>query len=471
MNYIHKYIIAGLLILSTLTMNSCKKWLDVQPADRFTEETVFSKPNGFSETLNGIYLDIGKPKLYGANMTSTTLDIFAQRYNVYKQHKLEKYQQYDFNDKDVKSTIDQIWSTAYVNVLNINKFIQALDTYPNILDKQTDSLFRGEAYALRAYIQFDILRLFGPVYNIDSTGIAIPYYEQGGTKVNDLLPANEVINKVVADLQTAEKLLQNDPIVKAGIVKTSVTDYLNYRNYRMNYFATKGLQARVYQYRNDKVSALAAAKKVIDNAQKFPWTTSAILSNKKNPDRIFSSEVLFGIQSMDLYSTWRDFFSPELEDDKILASHPTRLINTFENNENDYRYIPNWLNVQIKGKQYRTFYKYSEVDPVSLDFRFVVPLLRLSEMYYIATECTDDLSYLNTVRNNRNLIGLPKTATIKSEIQKEYQKEFYGEGQLWFYYKRTKATSIPNPLSASGSMNMNAANYVLPLPLSEISPR
>ena len=31
---------------------------------------------------------------------------------------------------------------------------------------------------------------------------------------------------------------------------------------------------------------------------------------------------------------------------------------------------------------------------------------------------------------------------LKNEIFKEYQKEFYGEGQLWYYYKRTLAPTI-----------------------------
>jgi len=469
MNYINKYITTGLLSFCILTLISCKKWLDVPPVDRFTEDNVFSTPNGFSEVLNGIYLSIGKPKLYGANMTSTTVDIFAQRYST--RDSLLQYQLYNFGDKKVKATIDDTWSTAYVNVLNINKFIRSLDQYPNVLDKETEDLFRGEAYALRAFLQFDMLRLFGPIYASDSLKTSIPYYTDASTKVMDILPANEVMKKVIADLQTAEKFLANDPIIKSGVIKTSQKNHLNYRNYRMNYFAVKGLQARSYLYRGDRVSALAAAKQVIDNTQKFPWITANILSNKRNPDRVFSTELLFGIQAMDLYNTYRDFFSPELIEDLILAPLPTRLSSTYENNENDYRNNPNWIQTNIKGKAYKTFIKYADIEPVSLDFRYIVPLLRISEMYYIATECTNDIKYLNIVRNNRNLVDLPNTVAVGSELQKEYQKEFYGEGQLWFFYKRLNLKSIPNASSSSGTINMNANKYVLPLPLSELNPR
>ncbi|MNH22751.1 SusD family protein [compost metagenome] len=96
-------------------------------------------------------------------------------------------------------------------------------------------------------------------------------------------------------------------------------------------------------------------------------------------------------------------------------------------------------------------------------------------MYYIAAESASDnvtaFSYLNTVRNNRGLLDVPQTASFGDELQNEYTKEFFGEGQLWFYYKRKKASMIfpfGNPYQP---VFLNAAKYVFPLPLSETSPR
>jgi hypothetical protein len=68
-------------------------------------------------------------------------------------------------------------------------------------------------------------------------------------------------------------------------------------------------------------------------------------------------------------------------------------------------------------------------------------------------------------------LNLPGTATLTAELQKEYQKEFFGEGQLWYYYKRRNLSPIPNPTVASGNITMNATKYVFPLPLSELTPR
>lgn len=463
--------ITGLCVL--MTCMSCKKWLDVQPQDKFTENQVFSTVNGISEALNSIYLDIAKTKLYGANLNSTTLDIFAQRYNVMSLHNLENFQQYKYGEKNVRDQMDLIWTSAYVNVVNANKFIGNLDTYKGVLDAKTDSLFRGEAYALRAMLQFDMLRMFGPIYSTaDSTKMAIPYYTEAGTNVSDIMPANQAIQKVILDLKKSESLLAGDPIRTIGVSKVNLKNYLTYRNYRVNYFAVKGLQARVYLYRGDKVSALAAAKEVINNSSKFPWITPGqILSDKANPNRVMTTEVLFGLLSLDLYDNYRAYFAPDLVDRTILAPLDARLKTTFENNENDYRYNPNWMFTGIGGKSYKTFFKYADIANVKLDYRFVISLLRLSEVYYIAAEAEQNVAYLNTVRNNRGLLDLPANANLNTELQKEYQKEFFGEGQLWFYYKRRNVTSIPNPLSASGNITMNASKYVVPLPLSETTPR
>jgi hypothetical protein len=49
------------------------------------------------------------------------------------------------------------------------------------------------------------------------------------------------------------------------------------------------------------------------------------------------------------------------------------------------------------------------------------------------------------------------------EIAKEYIKEFYAEGQLFFYYKRLG--TLPVPRSA---VTMTAQTYVFPLPDNEI---
>jgi hypothetical protein len=102
-----------------------------------------------------------------------------------------------------------------------------------------------------------------------------------------------------------------------------------------------------------------------------------------------------------------------------------------------------------------------------------IPLIRLPEMYYIAAECggpSEGLSFLNAVRESRALHDLPPgmdDLTFQNEIFKEYQKEFYCEGQLFYYYKRL---NMPYMLEYDNVTQIPTGGgvYVLPLPASEI---
>ncbi|MEG2556778.1 MAG: hypothetical protein RSA53_11915, partial [Odoribacter sp.] len=79
-------------------------------------------------------------------------------------------------------------------------------------------------------------------------------------EVRPLLPANEVYEKIKADLKAAESYLQkSDPIITEGAL-FSIGGYdgndMRYRNLRMNYFAVQALLARVALYCDEKPLAL-----------------------------------------------------------------------------------------------------------------------------------------------------------------------------------------------------------------------
>ncbi|MDQ0636726.1 hypothetical protein QF042_000291 [Pedobacter sp. W3I1] len=469
-NYIKLFITAVVL---SLLFGGCKKFLNVQPEDKVLETQVFSNKNGINTALNGLYINLAKADLYGENLTLSTVEVLAQRYNVSSTHNLYKIATYAYADKPASTKFDAIWTQAYSNILNINSFLENLEKYKGVLDEKTESLYKGEALAMRAFLHFDLLRLYGPKYNsVDSTKQSIPYYENSQSKINPLLPANQVMQKVLSDLLSADALLKNDVIITLGVNPPPLNgdvDFVNNgRNYRLNYYAVKGLLARVYLYRGDKVSALAAAKLVIQQADKFKWTTTTnALSEKVNPDRVFTSEMIFGVMNTQLYNSYLTIFDPSVTDANILAPAATRLTTVFESNESDYRYNLNWQIPSTGIKSYRTFYKYADVVDKAKTFRFTVSLLKISEMYYIAAECepvaADGINQLNIVRFNRGLTNLATTANVNTELQKEYQKEFFGEGQLFYYYKRRNVTSVGN---GTGSGNITIVP-VVPLPLSE----
>lgn len=470
-NYIK---LLALALTCVVMLGSCKKFLNVQPEDKVLETQLFSTKQGIQSVLNGLYIALSKSDSYGDNLTLSTIEILGQRYNIPSTHNLYKIANYTYLEEPSAGRLEKIWTSSYANILNVNSFLENLEKYKGTVDEQTEAIYKGEALAMRAYLHFDLLRLFGPRYStVDSTKQSLPYYEETKISINPLLPANEFMVKVIADLKKAEELLKNDAIVTSGVgqvASNESADFLkNNRNYRLNYFAVKGIQARVFMYRGDKVSASAAAKSVIAKASVFPWTTVAnALSEKTNPDRIFSTEMIFGLLNTQLYNRYTALFDPANTDANILAPLPARLSTVYESNESDYRFNLNWQTSTTGLKTYKTFYKYADIVDKTKVFRFTIPLLKISEMYYIAAECEPNAAdginnYLNVVRFNRGLANLATTVNINTELQKEYQKEFYGEGQLFYYYKRRNVTSIPN-----GSSTANiTVNYTIPIPLSE----
>ena len=97
-------------------------------------------------------------------------------------------------------------------------------------------------------------------------------------------------------------------------------------------------------------------------------------------------------------------------------------------------------------------------------------MIRITEMYYIAAECSDDMELLKTVRRERNMTA-DMLGDLRTELTKEYRKEFWAEGQLFFYYKRINASSIPNGNAPSGNVSLNSSKYMIPLPKSELDMR
>lgn len=462
-----------LLTVMLFLLSSCKKWLQVQPEDQSTDEQLYSSAASIGEVMNGIYLQMASSDIYGKNLTLDKLDVFAGRY--YGLSINSPYYYYNartYTNTTVKATIASIWATMYATIGNVNLFIANLNKYgAQHLDQATLNQYYGAAYGLRAFMHFDLLRMFGPVYSSGTSGtIAIPYYTTYDSKTQDILPAATVISKIQTDLDTAETLLAGDPVMSSSSIA-------NQNNYRFNYYAVKALEARVYQWIGDKERALAAAKSVIAAQDKFSWVTLSKLTSNDDPDRKFFSETIFNVFNNSLYDIYNAIYSSDLTASSILATGEGNQVDAvFESNQADYRYVYSWPYPSSGSVSFRTFVKYKDISNPDSDTtynsRFAIPLMRISEMYYIAAESETDndnaLNYLNTVRHQRGLASdISDYSLLANELTKEYQKEFYGEGQLWYYYKHTGATSIASPNSSTGSESVALSEYVFPLPDAE----
>ncbi|WPO78900.1 RagB/SusD family nutrient uptake outer membrane protein [Flavobacterium sp. KACC 22761] len=476
--YLNK--ISFLLIVS-FTAVGCSDFLDVVPQDKILESQLYNSEKGVQNVHNGLYLQLASNNLYGKQLTMDAVEILGQQYNMTSYPDKAQISTYAYAEKVAKTTFSNIWETAFTTILSANKFLESIDEHAGVISAEKADMLKGEAIAIRAMLHFDMLRLYGPIYKVAPADPGIPYYDKYAPTNNPILPAKDVIVKVLADLDQALVLLANDPILTTGkYIGSGAFDGNTYysvnRGNRMNYLAVKCLKARVLLYAGDKTGASTIANEVINFTKSntlFPWTPFLEATNAANPDRIFFSENFFSISDYTLYTKQKDLFDSSLADDKIYAPLLVRINAVFESNDNDYRSLPSWKIPIVGGKTQKTFYKYEDVTDKTKVFRFQIPMFKLSEMYLIAAETSTvpatGISYLNTLRFNRGLTNLAATAVLTTEVTKEYKKEFIGEGQLFFYYKRINSTAIPNGSATSGNVTMSAVQYVVPMPDSEIN--
>lgn len=460
-------LVLGLLMLQNL---SCKKFLEVQPRDYMFEEEAFSSKKGVESVLNGLYFSLADTLSYGNMLTLDVTERMAQYYT----NRIN-------NTAEVASTeiplFASIWKKNYQTILGVNTFCDKLKA-PNfsVLPAEERNILLGEAYGLRAFLHFDMLRLFGPVYVKSPSALAIPYARKSGSEVLPLSTANTVVTELLKDLDSALVLLDKDPVRTKGPDKVAGSGesigYFTNRHRRMNYFAVKALSARVLLYAGKRAEAWQAVSSMLSQADTFfPWQTEQELAK----DPMMSKETFFGIENRKLYDYYRQMFSPLLRDAVINTPKPPRLDGIYNPNSTDLR-LKYWFKIGVEGdKNYKVFIKHSNVTITDQAIRYYQPLIRKSELYLIAAESAPDLQqgyfYLNVLRANRGLPAIAyqpgsTTADLISVISAEYEREFIGEGQTFFMFKRLNASEITDVTGWWTNM-MTDLQYVPALPQEE----
>lgn len=474
-------------IICCTLLSSCNNWLEVKPYDKISEGELLQSEEGYQKILNGVYIDLNTDALYGKTLSVEMIEVMGGAYaigtdaSVWGNYK--DLANYEYATEYWRERLDATWNKAYALILNCNNILQNIDAQQNLFSDGNYYIVKGEAMALRAMLHFDMLRLFGPVYSKDSDKEAIPYYIKQTNTPEEILTARQVAEKVVTDLEEARTLLANDPVRTKGTQMSSSTDgssnFLRYRALRLNYYAVEALLARVQLYIGNKSEAYKYATDVIKAADAgiFPFVDKSLVTGSPaDPDRIFSSEILFALTNTSRGKLFSNYFDPsrlpnyvfrmdnDLMDKRIFGGAATT-----GGYQDDYRYRMEWV---ATGSN-RYFYKYRDMQASGSIKNTMIPMLRLGEMYLIAAESQSEnlsagVSLINTLRRNR---GVSSLQTLTPDLLKnEYIRELYGEGQLFYLYKRLYSDIIT---SATASKNPKASDkvFVLPMPDSETENR
>ena len=478
-----KKILYTMILACSTMMVSCDSWLEVKPYDKISEGELQKSEEGYQKMLNGIYIDLNSDALYGQSLSVEMIEVMGGAYAIGTDNSVwgnyKDLSNYQYGTEYWRNRLDQTWNKAYALILNCNKILENIDQNQDLFTGGNYYAVKGEALALRAMLHFDMLRLFGPVYAKDSDKKAIPYYNKQTNSPEPILTAKEVAEKVVADLEAARILLANDPVKTEGTLMSGSQDgtsnFMRYRALRLNYYAVEALLARVNLYMGNKTEAFKYATDVIKTADQgiFPFVDkSLVIGSPADPDRIFSSEVLFALTNTSRSKIHKNFYDPSRlpnyvfrMDDNLMSNIVYGGAATTGGYQDDYRYRANWI---ATGSN-RYFYKYSDMVANGSIQNTMIPMIRLGEMFLIAAESQSDnlangVQYVNALRRNR---GVANLQTLTPDLLKyEYIRELYGEGQLFYLYKRLNSDIIT---SSNANKNPKASDliFVVPLPDSE----
>ena len=481
-------IILTLSVVSCLT--SCDEWLSASSNMEIPSDKLFATKGGFYDALSGVYISMGEDYAYGKYYTWYANDLVVYPFVTISDNALKSWQEHIYTHKTVKSEIASMWLKGYNIIANINHILDQLESHRNVITSDIEyRLIKGELLGLRAYIHFDLLRMFGLAdwTGANASKLTIPYltvYEKEPVQQKSYEETGALLMNDISD--ALELLKDVDPVtgVEHADFATTInnTGFWNKRTTHLNYYAVKALEARVHQWNNDTENAARCAQEVLNEVFEkavVGWVNPEALlqtSSNDSKDWTFSCEHLFTLQVSELYNKvfqillgnglttdsfylYENFVStvlfPIMKDGLVSGAEDVR---------------GSAFHLKYSGAGYLCYKLYGSTTQ-NYAFRNRMPMVKISELYYMIAEnhiAAGDgeaaLAVMNTVRAYRGIKDdLPTTTDPEEELMKEYYREFISEGQLLYWIKHKGASSL------SSEFAFEPSQLIYPYPDDEIN--
>lgn len=438
-----KFIITALFATLLLSV-SCDDFLDITPDGQVKRDPLLSTPEGIEDAMYGVYSQLRSPSLYGEELYFSALEILSQTMWCYGSTGVTAMSEYKWDHSSVQGVMEAVWTAMYKNISNVNSVLDAplvagATEYPY-------TIYRGEALGLRAFMHFDLVRLFAEQYTVNSEADGIPYATEFSLNTPDFEPLAKNYEHIIADLTEAETLLADEAMYE------NESNFMLDRQIHFNLYAVQATLARVYltMGNNDMAAeyalkVIAAGKQTLKEKTEVVNDLAGVLSVK---------ETIFGLYYPGFYTNVNgklqqvtSYYSLDLRSDfmelyeKDAAGLDFRTMAYFsESGIGD--------NVKYRLCKFTDIYEMNNmVSSRPAHLIQGVNLIRLPEMYYIAAEALLSSDYdkalqlYNDVRAHRGLDPLEVEKTLTVELlNDERYKEMIGEGQTYFNFKRQNLT-------------------------------
>lgn len=445
---------AGIMLLGSCSKN----YLEVSPYTSAITADALKSEADMLVALRGAYAGMRNSNLYGRTIPLLG-DVMADVTYISPQNSNRYIDEQRYTPTVSNANAQDTWGNAYTVILRANNIINA-----SLTGSATVNQYKGEAYAIRALMYFELVRLYAKPYTDDPNSFGVPLVT---TYNPSALPArnkiSEVYTQIVNDLTQAVNLM------------TTFTNSSQFSKY-----AAKGLLAKVYLTMGDYANAKTAAVDVITNGgftvvsaanHAAYWANAAFRTDKV--------ETMFEVTSDATNNPGTDalayIYSQSGYGDMLCSDAQYALYSA-----TDVR--RNYLLPGTRGGSPCYFVtKYSNV--TNANDKDDAKVLRLSDVYLIAAEAsmratpaneTDAKTYVNYVATRRDpsFAGYVSTgAALIDDILTERRKELAFEGDRLHTLNRLKATIQRNTNYPSTARTIAYPNNfrLYPIPQQEMN--
>jgi starch-binding outer membrane protein, SusD/RagB family len=251
-----KLYIATFMIVLVSTASSCKKWLDLKPADGIVGDEFWQTKEQLASAVNGIYASlIANPPGVNDRVITDYLFMWGElRADMVIPSSGATNNDIDIYNVNLLSTNNIVnWRAIYRTINYCNTVI---DLGPGVLkndktlSQQQLDYYLSEALTIRALMYFYLARSFGDVplkLNATSSDDQLEQLAKS--------PQSEVLNQIISDLKTAEPL--------------AITTYGNKESDkgRVTKYTIYALMADVYLWMDKYNECIEACDKIIKSGR------------------------------------------------------------------------------------------------------------------------------------------------------------------------------------------------------------
>lgn len=454
------------------TAVSCDDFLDITPDGQVKRDELLSTAEGIEDAMYGVYSQLRSTSLYGQELYFSALEVMAHNLYCDGNTTTDPLGKFEYTNTNVKGIFENVWVEMYKNISNANSVLNSSPVAD--ATEFPYKIYRGEALGLRAFMHFDLVRLFTEQYTQNPDAEGIPYATDFSLKTPPFESLQKNYEHIIADLKMAETCLENESEYE------NTSAFMNDRQTHFNIYAVWGTLARVYFTMGNNEQAVIYAKKAIGGKHTLKEKTevendmAGVLSKKECLFGVYHSGFYTNVYAKLQQTTTR--YSLDLRSDYLSVYES-------ESSGVDFRTTAYFSSVTIGDQSRDRLSKFTDIYELQniassrpVELILGINLIRVPEMYYILAEALLEsdyetaLSYYNEVRLHRGLEKLKEDVILNIDlINEERYKEYIGEGQIFYNMKRLNLPIV----SYDGTTTYQPGKgiYVVPIPDSEIENR